>query len=320
MATKSKKLELPDTQIEELVAGNVKDAMKNVEAGGEGGIRMVDPTKLRRLPGFSGRIRTPEYIEHVHATKRSIVKNGFYRHEPLVVFAAVEEGEDVLYLVDGHTRHEGALLAIEEGHEIKAVPTIATPRGTTMADLVVMQAKANNGGRSFTPLEMGYKVKQLQGYGLEDAEIAERLDISEKYVGDLLLLVGAPRKLIELVATEKIAPTLAIDTLKKEKGDAVAKLVAAVEKAKAEGKEKATAKHVEKSPKKAAKKAQKLEVMGDGTTVTAGDVLAYFEKAGFVRSVDLDAKLLKACRFMLDEIAGITVEGEVDENDPSLPL
>lgn len=320
MATKSKKLELPDTQIDELVAGNVKDAMKNVEAGGEGGIRMVDPAKLRRLPGFSGRVRTAEYLEHVQATKNSIIKNGFYRHEPLVVFAANVDGEDVLYVVEGHTRHEATTLAIEEGHEIKAVPTIATPRGTTMTDLVVMQVKANNSNRPFTPLELGYKVKQLQGYGMEDAEIADRLDISEKYVGDLLLLVGAPRKLIDLVATDKISPTLAIDTLKKEKGDAVAKLVAAVEKAKAEGKEKATAKHVEKSPKKAAKKAEKMEHVGGGMTVTAGDVLAYFEKAGFVRSVDLDAKLLKASRFMLDEIAGITVEGGDTEEDPAADL
>lgn len=318
MATKSKKLELPDTQIDELVAGNVKDAMKNVEAGGEGGIRMVDPTKLQRLPGFSGRVRTPEYIEHVHATKRSIVKNGFYRHEPLVVFAASVDGEDVLYLVDGHTRHEGALLAIEEGHQIKAVPTIATPRGTTMADLVVMQAKANNGGRSFTPLEMGYKVKQLQGYGLEDADIAERLDISEKYVGDLLLLVGAPRKLIELVATEKIAPTLAIDTLKKEKGDAVDKLVAAVAKAKAEGKEKATAKHVEKSSK-AAKKTKAVEQSSGGYSIPKADVLHCFEKAGFVLGVDLNTKLLKASKLLLDMVDIGLDEGEVEE-DPAADL
>jgi hypothetical protein len=64
-------------------------------------------------------------------------------------------------------------------------------------------------------------------------------------VDSLLALVSAPAEVRKLVTEGKVSATQAIDTLKKHGPNAASTLKAGVERAKANGKDKATRKHIE---------------------------------------------------------------------------
>ena len=52
---------------------------------------------------------------------------GFYPDKPLTGFVALEDGEEVIYVTGCHRRHEGVLLAIEEGADVPTAPVVIKP-------------------------------------------------------------------------------------------------------------------------------------------------------------------------------------------------
>jgi len=282
------KLEIPPSEFAtELTRGNLKTAMK--EAGAKSAdLWAVHPSKLRKIEGFNGRIRTPAYLEHLARIKESIRENGYYQDKPLAGFVAREDGCDVIYITEGHTRFEAVCELIAEGHEIEKVPVVVKPNGTTMEDLTFALVTSNE-GRPFTTFETALMVKRLVGMGVDEATIAKRLGFKsgKKYVDDLLTLAGAPKAVRDLVIAEKVSATLAIQELSKHGAKAAERLQAAVAKAEAKGKKKATAKHVENRPATATKKGkagedpahvEKTQPRGE---VNADDVLADAVASGF---------------------------------------
>jgi Predicted transcriptional regulators len=280
------KLEIPTDEFDlELVRGNVKKAM--ADAGAKSGdFWSVPPSMLRVIDGFNGRIRTPAYLEHLARIKDSIRENGYYQDKPLAGFVAKgENGDDVIYVTEGHTRFEAVRELIEEGVEIERVPVVVKPNGTTMEDLTFALVTSNE-GRPFTTFETALMVKRLVGMGVDEATIAKRLGFKagKAYVDDLLSLAGAPKAIRDMVIAEKISATLAIQELKKHGAKAVDRLKAAVAKAEASGKKKASAKHLDK-PAKQSKKA------------ASGKDAAEAGKAAQGREIDSDTVLYdaKAC-------------------------
>jgi len=112
----------------ELTPGNTKAAMKAVGAASSD-LWKVDPGQLRTLDGFNARIKNDAYAARVRWIADSIKANGFYPDKPLTGFVALEDGEEVIYVTGGHRRHEGVLLAIEEGADVPTVPVVIKPRG-----------------------------------------------------------------------------------------------------------------------------------------------------------------------------------------------
>ena len=235
----------------ELTPGNTKAAMKAVGAASSDLWKVV-PDQLRTLDGFNARIKNDAYAARVRWIADSIKANGFYPDKPLTGFVALEDGEEVIYVTGGHRRHEGVLLAIEEGADVPTVPVVIKPRGTSMEDLTV-DLVVGNEGEPLTTYEQAVVCKRLAGFGWESKEIARRLGYSTaQYVDGLLSLASAPLAVRRMVMESVISATMAIEAIKKHGDKAGDVLLAAMVKS---GTGRVTAKHMPQAEfKKALKK------------------------------------------------------------------
>jgi len=232
----------------ELTAGNMKAAMKESGATSSD-LWKVPRASIRVIDGFNVRNSDdPEYVAHIRFLADSMKANGYYPDKPLSGFVARENDQDVIYLSDGHSRLSAVDLAVSEGCEIATIPVVVKPRGTSMEDLTVALFTSNT-GKPLTPIETAAVCKRLVGFGMPEKTIAERLNLSKRYVDDLLALIGSPKAIRNLVTTGKVSATNAINAIHTHGDKAIAKLTAAVDTAQAAGGKKATAKHLDK-PKK----------------------------------------------------------------------
>lgn len=235
----------------ELTPGNTKAAMRAAGASSSD-LWKVEPDRLRVLEGFNARVKNEAYTARVRWIADSIKANGYYPDKPLTGFVALEDGVEVIYVTGGHRRHEGVLLAIEEGADVGTVPVVIKPRGTSMEDLMV-DLVVGNEGDPLTTYEQAVVCKRLAGFGWEPKEIARRLGYSTaQYVDGLLALAASPLALRKMVMENVVSATTAIEAIKKHGDKAVDVLLAAMVKS-AGGR--VTAKHMPQQEfKKAVKK------------------------------------------------------------------
>jgi ParB family transcriptional regulator, chromosome partitioning protein len=227
---------------QDLVAGNMKSAMKDADAKSRD-LWMVPVDKLVIMNEFNVRPKNDEYYAAVRAIADSIKENGFYSHKPFAVLVIKRDGQDVIAVYDGHTRYDGLQLAISEGVQVERVPAVAAPSGTTLEDITVGLV-TNNSGRQLEPMGVAVVCKRLIGYGLNNSDIAKRLGFTSAYVGGLLSLVGAPKRIRDMVSDGKVSASLAVNTLRDEGEKAVTVLEAGLNAAKEVGKTKVTKKNL----------------------------------------------------------------------------
>lgn len=270
----------------DLVPGSVTSTMKELGGspamGGAGALYMVPPSAIREIEGFNVRVDTPDYLTHIETLKASIKTEGFYRDKPLDGYVQKEEAGTVLYLTGGYSRYRAVRELADEGHVVEAVPFIVKPAGQSLEDLTVALVQGNE-GRPLSIYERAIVAKRLKGMGVEDARISERLNITSRYLADLLLLAGAPVSVRNLVIRGKVSGTEAVKQLRSSGKGAAEKITAGVKDAEAKGKAKATGKDVNKPGKgalveKSEVKAKSKE-KGDRVTTTinyafkAGDIV-----------------------------------------------
>jgi hypothetical protein len=224
---------------QEFTQGKIKDAMKLANAGSSD-LWMVPPHQICIKDGFNIRTRNQAYEDKVLWLMEQISVNGFDRTKPIPGFVALEDGNNVIYAIGGHRRMEAVQRLIEDGMEIDAIPMVMKPRGTSMEDLTV-DLYTDNESDPVDMLGQATAAKRMIGFGTPEKRIAERMGWSLEKVNDLLSLASAPSALRQLVAEEKVAATVAIDTIKKHGDKALDKLHAAL--AKSNGK--VTAKHLD---------------------------------------------------------------------------
>ncbi|MFC3340040.1 ParB/RepB/Spo0J family partition protein [Paracandidimonas soli] len=227
--------------------GNTKAAMKSAGAR-SADLWQVDPRLLHVMEGFNVRQNTPEYDEHIESITLSIIENGYYSDRPIAGYVARKDGENIIYVIDGHTRLAAVMRAIERGHNIETVPVVIKPAGSSMEDLTVALVKSNE-GRPLAPMEIGMVCKRLLGMGLDEKTIAQRLGFSKNYIDGLLLLVGAEKPIRDLVSSGQVAATLAMQELRSDPEAAAKRLQEAVRVAHDAGKSKATKKHLPTPPR-----------------------------------------------------------------------
>lgn len=230
----------------ELNAGKVKDAMRDAGAT-SADLWKVPVEELHVLEGFNVRSGGADQKAHIAALTDSIMANGFYQSKPLAGYVAEKDSKQIIYLTDGHCRFEAVQEAIKRGAEIKSLPVVVSPKGTSLEDLTVALVTSNS-GKPLTPYETATVCKRLVSFGWDEKEIAKRLSKTTQQVSDLLVLVAAPAAVRKLVAEGEVSATLAIETLKRHGPEAAERLSAGVEKAKASGKKKATKKHIDGKP------------------------------------------------------------------------
>lgn len=226
----------------ELVAGNTKAAMKDIQAVSSD-LWKVPLDKFVFIEGFNPRTDTPAYLAHIEEVAQSILANGYYQDKPIAAF--VDE-DGAIRPTDGHTRIRAARRAVELGAPLETLPTVIKPRGTSMEDITVALVTSNT-GKPLTPYETALVVKRLIDMGLDEKTVAKRLNYTTPYVQDLLTLVAAPKPIRDMVANGQVAASVAVKEWNTHGTKAVARLKAGLDKAKAAGKTKMSPKHLDKS-------------------------------------------------------------------------
>lgn len=212
----------------------------------------VQREKIKVLEGFNVRIKNDDYLAQVRLIADSMKANGFFPDKPIAGFVAEVEGENIVYVIDGHTRLDAFDLAISEGAELQSIPMVIKPKGTSMEDLTVALVVSNN-GRQLTSYETALVCKRLIQYGMEETEVARRIGLSKQHVTNLLMLVAAPREVGNLVQEGKVSASLAVATLKTHGTKAVEVLKEGLVNAESFGKTKVTGKHLKEKKEKKAK-------------------------------------------------------------------
>ncbi len=91
---------------------------------------------------------------------------------------------------------------------------VVKPNSSSLEDLTVSLV-TSNGGKRLTPYELGMVAKRLEGFGWEPERIASRLLITEQYVEQLLMLMGAPLGLRQAVQAGHMSAANAVELLRK---------------------------------------------------------------------------------------------------------
>jgi ParB family chromosome partitioning protein len=243
---------------------------------------IVKVDQLRTIPGFNVRVReTDDYRHDLDSLKQSIRENGYYPNKPLAGYIGKDGDDDVIYVTDGHRRLEAVQEineeALNDGEAIEGLPVVLKPADSSVADLTIALVQ-DNSGRPLTPYEMGVVVQRLAGMKdgennplFTKADIARKLSITERYIDDLNVLVGAPAKVRTAVLEGSVASTLAIQELRRDPKRAEERLMGAVTKAKASGRSKATRKHVEGTVK--------MQTVRESISIATGDSIKDVLKA-----------------------------------------
>lgn len=283
---KPPKMTLPAINLDlTLEAGKMKAVTAAATGKATDYIMPVD--QIRVIPGFNPRVReTDDYRAQVDALKQSIRENGYYPNKPLAGFIGKDGDADVVYLTDGHTRLEAvqeinAEAVDESDFTLPGLPVSLKPAESSMAELTIALVQDNT-GRPLTPYEMGVVVQRLanmKGEGdtplYSKADIARKLSITERYIDDLGVLVAAPAKIRDAVLRGQVSSTLAIQELRRSPSKAEERIVAAVAKATAAGKTKATRKDVGSVKMQKVRHSVSLatgDTMGDVLKAVAGKV------------------------------------------------
>lgn len=250
--TPKTKIALPSSKVDiNLTPGATAAAMK--AAGADNGkLHLVPVAQIKPIPGFNVRVQSADYLAHRDMLVGSIRANGFDETKPLAGYVAKEGDSTVIYVTDGYTRLDAvntfnADPDTAEADEIAKLPVIVRSSAPSLTDLTVA-LHTNNTGRPLTPFELGVVVKRLlKDDGATKEGVAKRLAVTSRYLDDVLLLVNGPKEVRTAVLDDKVSSTFAIQELRAA-GDkpekAVERITAAVAKAEAKGKKRATAKDV----------------------------------------------------------------------------
>jgi ParB family transcriptional regulator, chromosome partitioning protein len=209
--------------------------MKDIEGVKTGNLFKVHPAKLEKDPEFNIRLKDEDYYER--REKYAQLYAAGKRPPPLLVYTIDER----IIIIDGHVRVDGALLAIEWGVEIRDIDCVLQPGND--ADRIVSMLNSG-GGRGWQPIELLTGYKRLRGLGWTEKEIAASVGKTEQHVRGVLDLGDADTAVQQMVRSGSISATEAIREVRKSGSAATGNLTAAVDKAHAAGKTRATAKHI----------------------------------------------------------------------------
>lgn len=239
----------PNPKVE---AGNIKEALAAAGAT-KTSIQVIPIDAVQIIPGFNARkTDTVEHAEKIDGLVHSMLKIGYDPAHPLTGFVGKDEnGNDAIFVTDGHGRLEAARRANEEGADIKTVPMVMRPSSTTMKQHNVNLIRENS-GKELTLAEKAVVVKRLLKLGVAEEELAEELDITQRYVDQIIKLINAPASIRSAVNQNRIAGTEAIRLLTKHRKNpekAEEEVQKMISRAEAQGEAKASRKHSDEGTK-----------------------------------------------------------------------
>lgn len=200
-------------------------------------------------PGFNERT---EYGD-LNALAEDIFINGII--VPFIV-RKPPGGGNFVYMDSGHRRRKAINILIKQGRWDKLIPCRAGDRNASPIDRLFTQLSENSG----KPLRLLEKARVYQrirkeaealGQKITGSEIAARSQTTKQAVSDALTLIEkASPHLIELIETDKISATTALEIIRQAADHKDQDIAAnqALETAASTGKTKASPKHLAKTP------------------------------------------------------------------------
>lgn len=197
----------------------------------------VDITKCRPLQRAGGNPRT-DYGDLISLAIDIYTNNGVT--VPLLGFRVSDDSEYEWEVVAGHRRHGACKLLLDgfthEGKtyklDIVRVKIMSIGDARKVTDEMILKAHlTTNSGKEFTPVETAETLKRLNsvcGYGTK--ELAALIGKSQRYVQNLLLLAGAPKRIRDMVSSKTISYTLVLNIFRDsvDFNDACAKIESAL--------------------------------------------------------------------------------------------
>lgn len=282
----------PVTLFDALDKGNLKAAMANAGAG-SGEMWNVPFGELKFAPGFNVRnVQKPDYVTRRDWLKAQIAEFGYDRTKPMTGYIVKEDGKDVVYVTNGHTRSDAIRTGIADGTiPFDVVVQVVTPnKGTTVEDLSAGLITENMNSE-LAPDEKAVVFKRFLGYGWDEAKIAHRFSYTVPYVKQILSILDMPAQIRNSIASGKVSASEAAKVVKKHGGQGAVKVLAAAQQAAAAaGKSKVTAKHVKASG-----------------TPTVSPIVAKAEQLQHALS-ERDAQIGHVSRLFNDEIKPVLID------------
>ena len=213
--------------MDDLKAGNIKKATAGASMSET---FMIPIENIHVMEGFNVRLDNETYKEHIESLANSIFEEGFRNDKPLSGWVREVNGQDEIVVIDGHSRLAGAKLAIQRGAPLEKLPVVIR-KHSNIIDLNVGLIVTNS-GQPLNSYEKALVVKRLASFNLSQAEIVRRTGLTPTHISDFLTyLIPAPPRIHEWIKEETISTTLAIDTIKQHRGNAVKVLQKAIESA-----------------------------------------------------------------------------------------
>lgn len=166
-------------------------------------IYQMDPRLLQVEAGFNIRIDTPKYRASIQAMADAWKAGS---DMPAIVVA-----KGTQTITDGHRRYFGAMLAIEQGHDILRVDVMEKEANEEQR-LDYMLGSGE--GIQYSTLEKGLAYLRYVAWGYSKEEIARRRNVSVTHVEQALKLATADRELQRLVAHELVTVSAALEAIR----------------------------------------------------------------------------------------------------------
>ncbi len=173
----------------------------------------VDVRNIKPLERTGGNIRTDygdldgSFLELVN----SIAENGI--KVPIRAYRD-KEREGGWIAIDGHRRLKAAMKLVEDRNITVRTKLILVDLKTISDEQLVIDMVVTNTGKPLSPLELSEAVRRLSGYGLKPKDIASKFGMNAHAIRNLQLLGSAPKRIRELIASNKLRYTVALDFIK----------------------------------------------------------------------------------------------------------
>lgn len=169
----------------------------------------VDVRNIQPLNKGGGNIRV-DYGD-LDELAQSIEENGI--KVPMRAYRD-KQNEGKWIAIDGHRRLAASMKLYKEKGIVIRAKVIAVDYRTLSEEQLIYDMFVTNMGKQLNILEQAEGVRRLINHGIPKLEIARKIGNTKRYINNLELLSLAPKKIRDMIASNKISATLVISTLK----------------------------------------------------------------------------------------------------------
>lgn len=181
-------------------------------------LMMIDP----RLIKVDLSVNNRETYE-LESLKDYIKENGV-EFDPIIVYKIDKDPNYKYGLLQGFRRTLSCLELINEGIDIKLIPSVFKPKPNN--ETIVLMNLTSNNGSPLTIMETAKAYQKLINFGWTATDIAVKVGVSNASVCQMLTIANAPKVLQNAINEERIAPTLARKLIDEHGDDKASEIVA----------------------------------------------------------------------------------------------